>query len=67
MNPLLLTRTDGRWALEHAGTPEAAKLIVVFGTSLIPLPVGVEMSETDALAFARTTAFGRRYGVEVTR
>ena len=51
--------------IDNAKTPEATRILDLFGTTVLPLPLTNAVSQKDALAFARQTEAGREYGVSL--
>lgn len=61
---LKLVRTGtGFWGLDWRDTPEAPRIMELFGGTVLELPVGLATSPEEALRLARRSEAGRKYGV----
>lgn len=60
----LLRDFEGRcWCVDWCDTPEAGRIMRLFGSTVVPLPLDLRASPAQALEFARGTPAGKQYGV----
>lgn len=62
----VLVQTEDGWALDLSATGAASDVAALFGWAVLPLPLTRNVDGAAALAFARGTEYGQRYGVETS-